>query len=566
MLKEHFRRIQEGARSVYSLDNLAPWISKYTKLEGKPFTFEHHEYQRDIISDPAKTLLVNKAAQTGLSEIFARWALAACTTQDNFTIIWTFPSTSDAERFTKARLDPIIASSSELRRAVSKHVDSSELKQFNANSFAYIRGTLSETGALSVPADLLLHDELDRSDIGNIAAYVSRLQHKPTKMRRLFSTPTVAKYGIDLACETAKRKRQIWTCNHCNYKWLPSYENDIHIPGWDKPKREITKHSIKDVRWAEATLLCPNCKLVPSTDVKYREWVIENPSENYDTIAYYVSPFCAPQYLTAPYLVKVSSEFGKWSEFCNQALGLTSEDENESLTEVDIRKTLVDYSLDSSETHCMGVDLGLFCHLSIGRKTTDGTLLIVHREKVGYRQLLQRRQELAKHYRITTSVYDYQPYTDLVATITGFDPNAYGARYENKASTETHRIQEQEQADEEGKVSFRMAIINRDIAFDALMSDIKAGSLLVNAQDSGDEFVQHLRDMKRIQVKDKFGELRYAWKKTEGHDHWHHSLLYLKTAIDLRATIMSNQATGAPLVISFRPKERQKMTAMGLRA
>lgn len=566
MFIDHFRRVQEGARDVYSLTNLAPWISKYTKLEDKPFNFKYHEYQQDIISDPAKTLLVNKAAQTGLSEIFARWALAACCTQDNFTIIWTFPSTSDAERFTKARLDPIIDSSVELKRAVSKDVNSSELKKFNSNSFAYIRGTLSETGALSVPADLLLHDELDRSDVDNIAAYVSRLQHKPTKMRRLFSTPTVPKYGIDLACETAKRKRQIWTCSHCNYKWLPSYENDVHIPGWDKPKREITKYTIKDVRWAEARLLCPNCKLIPSSDLKYREWVVENSADNYDTIAYYVSPFCAPHYLTAPYLVKVSSEFGKWSEFCNQALGLTSEDEHDSLLESDIRNTLVNYSLDSSETHCMGVDLGLFCHIAIGRRTADGTLLVVHREKVGYRQLLIRRLELMQRYRITTSVHDYQPYTDLIATITGFDPNAYGARYENKGSTETHRVQEQEQVDEEGKVSFRMAIINRDIAFDALMADIKAKSVLVNAQDSGDEFVRHLRDMKRIQVKDKFGELRYTWKKTEGQDHWHHALLYLKTAIDLRATIMSRQATGAPLVIPFRPKERERLTAMGMRA
>jgi hypothetical protein len=566
MFSEHLKRIEEGARSVYSTDNLAPWIAKHTKLDGKPFTFQHHEYQKDIISDPAKTLYVNKAAQTGLSEIFARWALACCTTQDNFTIIWTFPSTSDAERFTKARLDPIVASSPELRRAVSKLVNSSELKQFGANSFAYIRGTLSETGALSVPADLLLHDEFDRSDVDNIAAYVSRLQHKPTKMRRLFSTPTVANYGIDLACQTAKRKRQVWTCSCCNYTWLPSYENDVKIPGWDRPKREITKLTIKDVRWSEAHLLCPKCGREPSQELRYRSWVIENPAENYDAMAYFVSPFCAPHYLTAPYLVKVSADFGKWSEFCNQALGLTSEEEQETLMESDIRAALVDYSLDSSETHCLGVDLGLTCHMSVGRLALDGTLLVVHREKVDYRKLLERRTELTRLYRITTSVYDYQPYTDLVATITGFDPNAYGARYEARATTETHRIQEQAPVAEEGKVNFRMAIINRDIAFDDLMGWFKTRRVMVKQNKDADEYVAHLRDMKRIQVKDKFGELRYAWVKTQGTDHWHHSLLYLKTAVELRATIASRQHAGVPLVTGFKPKPREAPSVLGLRA
>lgn len=160
---DHLQRIRDGAYSVYTLNNLSGWISKHTYIEGKPFNYKDHEYQKDIIDDPAKTLLVNKCAQTGLSEIFARWGIAATATQDNFTLIWTFPSTTDAERFTKARLDPMIEASPELRRRISKAVNSSELKQFGENSFVYIRGTISETGALSVPADLLIHDELDLS-------------------------------------------------------------------------------------------------------------------------------------------------------------------------------------------------------------------------------------------------------------------------------------------------------------------------------------------------------------------------------------------------------------------
>lgn len=552
MFSKHFNRVKEGANNVHSLHNLSGWISKYTFIEGKHFSYLDHEYQKDIIDDPARTLLVNKCAQTGLSEIFARWGMAACATQDNFTLIWTFPSTSDAERFTKARLDPMINASPELTRAISKTINSVELKQFNSNSFSYIRGTISDTGALSVPADLLIHDELDRSDMDNISAYVSRLQHKPTKMRRLFSTPTVAKYGISLECETAKRKHQMWKCSHCNHHFLPSYEEDVHIPGFNGQKKEITKTTIKDIDYRSARLLCPKCKQEPDSDIAYRSWVVENPQDNYEKVAYYVSPFCAPKILVPSYLVHASTEFGKYSEFQNQALGLTAEDKEESLTETDIRRMLVNAELVDSGVHYLGADMGLTCHLTVSRLAPTGELLVVHREKVNYVVFEQRRRDLISKYRISTSVHDMFPYTDLVRRVTDFDPNAYGAIYVDKLSTETHYVKEQEETPEEGKLNVRAVMVNRDVALDELMADIKAGKILVKEQADAEEFVAHLRDMKRVKAFDKHGGIRYRWKKTQGEDHWHHSLLYSYIACKLRGAVQAPSGALGSLLSKFR--------------
>lgn len=559
---DHLQRVRDGAYSVYNLSNLSGWITKHTKLEGKNFSFKDHEYQRDIIDDPAKTLLVNKCAQTGLSEIFARWGISATATQENFTLMWTFPSTSDAERFTKARLDPMIEASAELRRRVSKVVNSSELKQFGENSFAYIRGTISETGALSVPADLLIHDELDRSDIDNISAYVSRLQHKPTKMRRMFSTPTVKKYGIDLECETAKRKRQMWKCSHCNHHFLPDYEHDVHIPGWTRAKKEITKSTIKDVRWQEAVLLCPKCFKQPDPSIQFREWVFENGHENYDKIAYYVSPFCAPVILLPSYLVKVSADYGKWSEFQNQSLGLTAEDDDESLTETDIRKSMLEADLSGSDVHYLGADMGLTCYITVSRLAPNGELLVVHREKVSYSTFEEKRRELMGKYRVIVSVHDMFPYTDIVRRITDFDPNAYGAIYVSKISTETHSLKLQEEDPEEGKLNVRSVHINRDIAFDALMRDMKEGRVFIKKQEDLEDFVQHLRDMKRIKVFDKHGGAVYRWKKTQGVDHWHHSLLYSYIAAKLRGSVYPTAESSAiSLMSKFRVKSEAEREA-----
>lgn len=550
MFDEHFQRVQDAISNQTSLFNLSSWIEKHTTLEMRPYSFLGREYQKDVIDHPAKELYVVKCAQVGLSEIFARWSLAAACTQDNFTIITTFPNSTDAELFSKSRLEPVINGSKRLLASISSKVNSVELRQFGENSFIYTRGTKSETGALSVPADLVIHDEYDRSDMDNVAAYVSRLQAKPTKMRRLFSTPTVSKYGIDAAAEHSKRYKQMWRCNHCNHRFLPTYESDVHIPGWDREKKEITAFLLKDMRWREAKLLCPNCYKQPDSRLEYREWVCANPTDNYEAVSYFISPFCAPSFLTAPYLVEVSTRFKKWSEFKNQALGECAEDAEDTLTRTDLDKCNLQATLDSSEVHYLGADMGLVCHIMIGRMV-DGMLLIVHREKVVYTQFEERRRVLCAQYRVVLSVHDMFPYTDIIARITSFDANAYGAVYVAKKSTETHTIKEQEEEPEEGKLNVRAAHVNREVAFDQLMQVIKAGQMRMSFMD--EEVIAHLLSMKRVQKFDKFQTLSYVWVKTDGVDHFHHTLLYLYIACLLRGTISTTHDVSAnPLVVAAK--------------
>lgn len=551
MIEDHLARLRDGVSNVYTLANLSGWLAKNTKYDNKPLNYKGREYQPLVIDDQAKTLYVVKCAQVGLSEIFARWALATVTTQENFTTIYTFPAATDAELFSKARLEPIIQNSKAIRHSISKSVNSVELKQFGTNSFLYTRGTFSETGALSVPADLLIHDEYDRSDMDNIAAYVSRLQAKPTKMRRVFSTPTVAKYGIDAEAQSARRKKQLWKCNHCNHVFLPSYHTDVHIPGFEGSKREINKHNLKDIRWKEAKLLCPNCKRVPDSGIENREWVVENQMEMFEAVAIFISPFCAPSFITPSYLVEASTKFNKWSEFCNQALGETSEDSTEALTESDIRSSAVQGDLSSTNVHFMGCDMGLTCHISIGR-IAEGALLLVHREKVFYTEFEARRRELCVKYSIVVSVHDMFPYTDMVTRITAFDPNAYGAMYVTRKTTEAYTVKDQEENPESGKLNVRSLMINRNIAFDELMAMFKRKQIVIANLD--EEYVAHLRDMKRIQKFDNHQQVYYAWEKTQGNDHYHHSLLYLMLALRLRGTAEAWSTGDLSLVTSFTPR------------
>ena len=553
LVHDHVLHLRQALDNTYHLGNLSEWIAQHTRHEGRKFSYKGREYQVDVIDDTSKDLYIVKCAQVGLSEILARWGLASVVTQPNFTTIYTFPAANDAYLFAKSRLDPVIESSPEIQRALSKSVDSVELKKFNENSFMYMRGTFSETGALSVPADLLIHDEIDRSDMDNVSAYVSRLQMKPTKMRRMFSTPTVAKFGIDSFAAISKRKKQLWTCSHCNHVFLPCYHTDVKIPGYDGNLKGLTEHALKDLKWREAQLLCPKCGRVPAIDLQYRKWVVENPLDNYDATTYFISPFCAPEFLSASYLVQASTRFGKWSEFCNQALGETAEDSEDTLTVEDIKSCSAHGDLASSDLHYLGMDFGVTCHIMIGRFASDGTLIVVHREKVDYRQAEQKRLELCARFKVSISVHDVQPFTDMVTRITDGDPNAFGAFYGEKKSTEIYTVRSQDEVPEEGKLNLRSVTVNRNVAFDHLLSLFKSRSVALANVD--DDLILHLQDMKRVKKFDKYGAVKYVWEKTQGYDHYHHALLYMMVAAMMRGVAGAWSSPGVvPLVSAFKLK------------
>ena len=75
-MNETLNRIRTSVRSIYGLGNLDEWISKNTRLSGKPYSFTDYEYQIPIIKDDAKKSIIVKPAQVGLSELAYRWGVA----------------------------------------------------------------------------------------------------------------------------------------------------------------------------------------------------------------------------------------------------------------------------------------------------------------------------------------------------------------------------------------------------------------------------------------------------------------------------------------------------------
>jgi hypothetical protein len=412
-----------------------------------------------------------------------------------------------------------------------------------------------------VPADMLVHDEVDRSDSATLAQYQSRIKHSRWKLTRKFGTPTADGVGIAMEMESSMRYRHVVKCHLCSHSFVPSYHTDVHIPGFAGDKREINKYNLNSLRWQEATLLCPRCKGEPSLQEEHREWVCENPQDNFEAIGYFVTPFSVPNVVSIPSLVKESTKYKTWTEFCNQALGETNNEDNQQLTFADLEACRYTASLDSGDLHCMGVDMGLICHLTVGRLTQEGILLIVHRERVLLDKLDEARARLHAKYHVVISVYDAFPYTDTILRMQKNDKNLYGGVYHDNKKMATYLIQHADPKAVDGTLPIHQARIHRNLNFDEVMYLFKTKKVLwVNGEDP-ELFVSHCLDMRRKQQFDRHNELVFVWVKSgEGQDHFMHSIGYLHVACRLMATASKNVALPAGLPIVYRLKVTEAKT------
>jgi hypothetical protein len=554
------REVKEQVRESWRLSDAPAWITKYTYLRGTKYSFVNHEFQERILSDDARIVNTQKCSQIGMSEATARWGVAVANMIPDFSVITTFPFSGDAADFAKTRIDPFVESSPKLKEAINPKLNNSEIKQFNT-SMCYFRGTNGKTAAISIPADCIISDEIDRSDPHVLTQYQSRLTHSVWKLRRNFSTPTIPKHGIAKEMESSLRFRNLCKCRHCNNHFLPSYFEHVKIPGFDGDLRSLNKNTLPKTRYHEAFMICPRCgHVLTAQDLgpEHREWVCENPGDNHEAHGYYVSPFDAPMIITPVDLLKASVAYARYSEFVNQNLGLEEEDASEALTLSHLNRAFLPPPADlySSSIHAMGIDMGLICTIVIGRITLEGQFLITHFERVPIGKLQDRKVELQKHWKVAITVVDAYPYTDTVMQMQKVDRNCFGAIYSQAKKLETFTIKMFEGDEEEGKLPIHTCQINRDKCLDSLLGAFQRNEVVIKpmSADEDEAYQKMLLDMRRVQIFNDQQELVWTWVKSkEAMDHYHHATLYCFIAAQLRGTMSrSVPLAGVALPLAFK--------------
>jgi hypothetical protein len=563
VFQRHIARLL-SSMSAHSRETICEFITQNTFLRGENFSFADHEYQEFILRDQSKEKVIIKSAQMGISEMSARLALAMSNLIPGFSTIYTLPSASAAVNFMKTRIDPIIVGSAYLSESVSRSVNNTEMKQFG-DSYLYLKGAQVDTQAISVPADMLIGDEVDNSNQEVLTLFESRLIHSKYQYNVKLSTPSIPGYGIDAAYKESRRHVHLCKCSHCNTWFEPDYFDHIRIPDFKGDlKKDIVKSSFANpnFRWQESFVGCPKCGLPADLSEQHRDWVCENPDDNYVAAGFKVSPFSCPNIILPSHLVRDSVKYERIQDFYNQRLGMALEDKEATLGEEELLKCFITDEVSLTYPMVMGLDMGNLCACTISAVLPDDRMIVVHKEMIPLFKVVKRRAELSKMYRVRSCVVDHGPYTETVYVMQQSDSKVFAGIYtRNRKSAEVYKVKDQEEDKEEGKEDLRVVHISRDKGFDLLMGRIRESKLLVRAtqgvvkeqlSDEDATWVRHLQDMKRVREFDK-DELIFVWRKTSGEDHYHHSLLYALIASKLLG--MTNSApTLKTLITKFKVK------------
>lgn len=553
VFRRHIERLK-GSLSAHSHDTVSEFITTHTKILGKPFSYIDHEYQEQIVRDKSRVKYIMKCAQVGISEIMARYALAKGALVNGFTTIYTLPAATAAQNFMTTRVSPIIEASPYLRELVNPNVDNSMIKRFG-DSYLYLKGAQVDRQAISVPADLLVNDEVDNSNKDVLTLYQSRLRHSRYKENVQLSTPTIPGYGIDLLFKQSRRHFNLCKCHHCNNWFYPDYFKHTRIPGFDGKMDSITKSHFQSPKfhYMKAYIACPKCEKRVDLGPDHRQWVVENSDDAFEAAGYAVSPFDCPRIIELSDLIKESVKYERVQDFHNQALGRPMEDKETTLTREELDKLIISDYVGGGYSFVMGLDMGMTCWATIGAVFPDGEMVVVHTEGIPLFNVRQRRKELAAEYRVRMTVVDSLPYTETVYQMQQEDDNLFAAIYDNSKALDLFKVKDQEEDDEKAKLKVKSVNISRDKMFDLVMLQLRSGKILKKSDANDEMWKDHLTDMKRTR-EFRNDELVFVWVKTQGNDHLHHSLLYCLTASKMLGVASVIMAGLSPVLGSFRRK------------
>lgn len=558
IFQRHVARLKSSL-SAHGHNTICDFITEHTYIRGARFDFHGHEYQKKILEDQSQNIVILKSAQIGISEMSARLALAKAVLINGFSTIYTLPAASAAQNFMKTRIDPVVNSSPYLSELVSKDVDNSSVKRFG-ESYVYLKGAQVDRQAISVPADMIVMDEVDNSNQDVLTLFESRLIHSKYALTVKLSTPTIPGYGIDLAYKQSRRSLNMCKCNHCNEWFYPDYFEHVRIPGFTDELDKITKRHFADAgfKWTEAFVACPKCGLPADLTPAHREWVVENPDENFPAAGYRVSPFDCPTIIKTSALVKSSTEYERKQDFYNQRLGIPMEDKETSLSKDELDSCIISEYPGGGFSYVFGLDMGMTCWMTIAAVLPDNTLIIVKVVAIPLFQVVDEVPKLVRQYKCRMGVADHQPYTETIYRLQQVLTNMFAGIYLNNArNIDLFKVRDQEKDSDKAQETVRQVSIARDKVFDLIMLMLRSGHILKVSDEHDDLWKDHLTDQKRLrEFRDE--ELVFVWKKATGMDHMHHSLLYALVASRMLGVASGSQVS-LPLVFTFKtglPKPR----------
>lgn len=198
-----------------SVTSCSRWAPRY-RVMGQPFpgpfSFAHHPWAREM-HDCKTDLVGRKAAQMAFTETAMNKTFYTIDVERQ-NVLYILPSaTPDASDFSATRFDPALELSPHLRSLFSD-VKNSGVKRAGS-ACLFIRGSRSRSHLKSIPASLVIFDEVDEMVQEHIPLALERGSGQQSITAWFLSTPTRDNFGIDALYQESTREHYFFKCPTC---------------------------------------------------------------------------------------------------------------------------------------------------------------------------------------------------------------------------------------------------------------------------------------------------------------------------------------------------------------
>lgn len=448
-------------------------------------------------------MVLSKAAQIGGTTWAVLRSLHACL--GGLNVVYFFPTRTDVIEFSKSRISPLLAENRFLAKLMSD-TDTAGLKRIG-DGHLYLRGMQSNVGMKSVPADLLVFDELDEASPAAKAMAKERLAHSSYKRIIELSNPSLPEYGIDEQFQKSDQRHWTLKCPSCG--------------AWTAPAKAFPTRLGQEVTIiiqrpdGSHYLACPKC--AGALDIARGEWVADYPSRLIHgyRISQLFSATIDPGEILEEYQTTRFPD-----RFYNLKIGIPWADRENRLDLMSVLSLCGDHPMaegSSDESCVMGVDTGKSMHvviLSNRDRVENGQRRLVH---LAVCHAFSELDTLMEKFRVQRCVIDGLPETHATRDFAKrhrhkvymcfFNENQRGAaKWDRDAQT---------------------VLVNRTEALDASRMAIRNRELpLPRSQPLIEEFAKHMtRDAKILDEDPDTGIQKYKYIRT-GPDHFSLAFTY----------------------------------------
>lgn len=493
------------------------WAQENRHFKGQPFSFDEHEYLRELYSEPLARhpyIVLEKAAQMGASEYAMTRVLWFLDRHPKTKGIFFLPSERLVQDFSSDRVGPVIDDSPRLSR-VASGTQNVGLKHIGHSSL-YMRGMFHKSGVKSIDADFIIFDELDEAAPKNKQQAVERVSHSRFGYVLELSTPTLPGYGIDL-------------------EWNNTDQRYWHV-ACGCPEGVVLEDTFPEcviLKEGGYVLRCPKCGKedldpnIPAKVGEYSGWIPKAPEKS-EKRGYHLTQLFS-RIIPLGKIMTLWNSGRDRDEFYNSKLGMPFAGDRMPLNYDVLRACQVEgYTLEpkrenEGERIFMGVDQGLELHIWVVKQMENGKLKLIWLERPMYsagNDPFVRVADLLRRLKPNCTVIDAMPSIISARQVADAHKNVYVCHYSEttkdkfKFDRDTHKV-----------------IAHRTDLLDEMVDDWLNQRLVIPAGNPEVEAIlPHFKSLaKVIETDEGTGISRFVYIHV-GDDHMAHAASYAKLA------------------------------------